>query len=279
MVLGPRQHRHAWLGGAGMGCVCVACECSAWPPAVPDADSRCARLVCGGESAVAGGRIRQEVRRKWRLPLHFVSLPPARCCAHTPLTRPTPSPARGSFPPLSCAPLPALEQVIPSNFQIQGMHTIIRDRNTSKEDFVFYADRLNRLVRVQPFALQCRPLQGLRHVTLAGNAQPPPAHCKDRHPRPVTLHMMYIVCRPHVVPQPLSKGTTRPLLNPPPSACHVVRSCLSRHVGHAAGLPAPRSLRPWPPVLQHQHQSRTAFPSCRATCMNMRPAFPARRRS
>ncbi|EFJ49721.1 hypothetical protein VOLCADRAFT_104172 [Volvox carteri f. nagariensis] len=37
-------------------------------------------------------------------------------------------------------------EVIPSNFQIQGMHTIIRDRNTSKEDFVFYADRLNRLV-------------------------------------------------------------------------------------------------------------------------------------
>lgn len=37
-------------------------------------------------------------------------------------------------------------EVIPSNFQIQGMHTIMRDRNTSKEDFVFYADRLNRLV-------------------------------------------------------------------------------------------------------------------------------------
>eukprot|EP00198_Chlamydomonas_reinhardtii_P004167 XP_001693503.1 predicted protein [Chlamydomonas reinhardtii] len=37
-------------------------------------------------------------------------------------------------------------QIIPSNFQIQGMHTIIRDRETSKEDFVFYADRLNRLV-------------------------------------------------------------------------------------------------------------------------------------
>ncbi|KAG2500634.1 hypothetical protein HYH03_001401 [Edaphochlamys debaryana] len=37
-------------------------------------------------------------------------------------------------------------ELIPSNFQIQGMHTIIRDRNTSKEDFVFYADRLNRLV-------------------------------------------------------------------------------------------------------------------------------------
>ncbi|GIL51168.1 hypothetical protein Vafri_7236 [Volvox africanus] len=37
-------------------------------------------------------------------------------------------------------------EVIPSNYQIRGMHTIIRDRTTSKEDFVFYADRLNRLV-------------------------------------------------------------------------------------------------------------------------------------
>ncbi len=38
-------------------------------------------------------------------------------------------------------------EVIPSNFQIRGMHTLIRDRTTSKADFVFYADRLLRLVR------------------------------------------------------------------------------------------------------------------------------------
>lgn len=37
-------------------------------------------------------------------------------------------------------------EVLPSNFQIRGMHTIIRDRNTEKPDFVFYADRLLRLV-------------------------------------------------------------------------------------------------------------------------------------
>lgn len=37
-------------------------------------------------------------------------------------------------------------EVIPSNYQIRGMHTIIRDAATSKNDFVFYADRLNRLV-------------------------------------------------------------------------------------------------------------------------------------
>lgn len=41
-------------------------------------------------------------------------------------------------------------EVIPSNFQIRGMHTLIRDRTTSKADFVFYADRLLRLVRPCP---------------------------------------------------------------------------------------------------------------------------------
>ena len=38
-------------------------------------------------------------------------------------------------------------EVIPSNFQIRGMHTIIRDSDTQTNDFVFYADRLLRLVR------------------------------------------------------------------------------------------------------------------------------------
>ena len=37
-------------------------------------------------------------------------------------------------------------EVIPSNYQIRGMHTIIRDRTTGLTDFAFYADRLNRLV-------------------------------------------------------------------------------------------------------------------------------------
>jgi uridine kinase len=37
-------------------------------------------------------------------------------------------------------------EVIPSNFQIRGMHTIIRDASTPTVDFIFYADRLLRLV-------------------------------------------------------------------------------------------------------------------------------------
>lgn len=37
-------------------------------------------------------------------------------------------------------------QVMPSNFQIRGMHTVLRDKTTSNADFVFYSNRLNRLV-------------------------------------------------------------------------------------------------------------------------------------
>ncbi|KXZ55679.1 hypothetical protein GPECTOR_2g1229 [Gonium pectorale] len=37
-------------------------------------------------------------------------------------------------------------EVMPSNFQMRGMHTILRDRETSNSDFVFYADRINRLL-------------------------------------------------------------------------------------------------------------------------------------
>ncbi|KAM1111786.1 hypothetical protein ACFX2B_044120 [Malus domestica] len=36
--------------------------------------------------------------------------------------------------------------IIQSTFQIRGMHTLIRDREISKHDFIFYSDRLIRLV-------------------------------------------------------------------------------------------------------------------------------------
>ena len=37
-------------------------------------------------------------------------------------------------------------QVNQNLLQIRGMHTIIRDKNTSADNFVFYTDRLLRLV-------------------------------------------------------------------------------------------------------------------------------------
>ena len=67
--------------------------------------------------------------------------------------------------PLGPAPSP---QVIPTNFQIRGMHTIIRDHTTHHADFVFYADRLLRLVRVHTawgtvgLLWRVSPLQSLR---------------------------------------------------------------------------------------------------------------------
>jgi uridine kinase len=36
--------------------------------------------------------------------------------------------------------------VLPGNFQTRGMHTIIRDAETERHDFVFYSDRLFRLI-------------------------------------------------------------------------------------------------------------------------------------
>ena len=49
-------------------------------------------------------------------------------------------------PAVALPPGCAVAQVIPSNFQIRGMHTIVRDRETSTADYVFYSDRLLRLV-------------------------------------------------------------------------------------------------------------------------------------
>merc|ERR1712054_595920 len=39
-----------------------------------------------------------------------------------------------------------LLSLIQSNFQIRGMHTIIRNKDTSINDFIFYADRLIKIV-------------------------------------------------------------------------------------------------------------------------------------
>lgn len=47
--------------------------------------------------------------------------------------------------PLATHPTPA-HTLTPTCAQIRGMHTIIRDAATSKNDFVFFADRLSRLI-------------------------------------------------------------------------------------------------------------------------------------
>ena len=42
------------------------------------------------------------------------------------------------------------KRLIPLVWQIRGMHTLIRDSKTTKHDFIFYSDRLIRLVGAKP---------------------------------------------------------------------------------------------------------------------------------
>lgn len=57
--------------------------------------------------------------------------------------------------------------LVPGNNQTRGMHTVIRSRHTSREDFVFYADRLIRLV--VEFALGLLPFDELTVMTPTGD--------------------------------------------------------------------------------------------------------------
>ncbi|XP_051685036.1 uridine-cytidine kinase-like 1 isoform X6 [Oryctolagus cuniculus] len=45
-----------------------------------------------------------------------------------------------------CHPLPRTLSVLESSPQVRGMHTIIRDRETSRDEFIFYSKRLMRLL-------------------------------------------------------------------------------------------------------------------------------------
>lgn len=40
-----------------------------------------------------------------------------------------------------------------TNNQVLGLHTIIRDRTCSREDFIFYSNRLNRLLIEEALSL------------------------------------------------------------------------------------------------------------------------------
>ena len=44
------------------------------------------------------------------------------------------------------ATIPPNVQILPQRQQLQHLHTIIRDKETSRHDFVFYAERLSRMV-------------------------------------------------------------------------------------------------------------------------------------
>eukprot|EP00245_Coleochaete_scutata_P005936 TRINITY_DN19968_c0_g1_i1.p1 TRINITY_DN19968_c0_g1~~TRINITY_DN19968_c0_g1_i1.p1 ORF type:complete len:483 (-),score=81.72 TRINITY_DN19968_c0_g1_i1:1004-2452(-) len=66
--------------------------------------------------------------------------------------------------------------VIQSTFQIRGMHTLIRDRATKTHDFVFYADRLIRLV--VEHGLGHLPFKEMQVVTPTGSTYVGVDFCK-----------------------------------------------------------------------------------------------------
>ena len=41
-------------------------------------------------------------------------------------------------------------QLMPSNYQTKGLHALVRNKDTPRHEFVFYSDRLLRLVRAPP---------------------------------------------------------------------------------------------------------------------------------
>ena len=97
-------------------------------------------------------------------------------------------------------------EVMPSNYQIRGMHTLIRDRATSKADFVFYADRLLRLVRAR---LAC-PAQGCSALPSPAQQLPDPGHAHAR-PRPGHLQgRLRLLCRPPAAPGARAPGLAWP---------------------------------------------------------------------
>ena len=43
-------------------------------------------------------------------------------------------------------PLSSNVDILPDTAQLRGMHTIIHDRDTSRENFIFYFDRMSALL-------------------------------------------------------------------------------------------------------------------------------------
>ncbi|XP_074145020.1 uridine-cytidine kinase-like 1 isoform X1 [Sminthopsis crassicaudata] len=65
-----------------------------------------------------------------------------------------------------CHPLPRTLSVLKSTPQVRGMHTIIRDKETSRDEFIFYSKRLMRLLIEH--ALSFLPFQGCTVQTPQG---------------------------------------------------------------------------------------------------------------
>jgi hypothetical protein len=63
-------------------------------------------------------------------------------------------------------PLPDSIHLLPSTPQIKGLHTFIRNKDTPRDEFIFYSKRLIRLVieytlSLLPFKVSCTSFRGV----------------------------------------------------------------------------------------------------------------------
>lgn len=123
-------------------------------------------------------------------------------------------------------------EVIPSNYQIRGMHTIIRDASTSKADFVFYADRLLRLVRPRA---RFRVGTNINRQHLLTHESGPPAPGSQAHTAALRLQMPWRVRAG--LPKSISDSGCERL----PCFAEQVVACRTP----SAALPRPRGRRAW----------------------------------
>ncbi|KAJ8779167.1 hypothetical protein J1605_013018 [Eschrichtius robustus] len=112
-IVVPRGEPAAHLVGGGQG----AGKAGPHPPSCPDP---------GSGNTVAIDLIVQHVHSQ--LEERELSVRAALASAH------------------QCHPLPRTLSVLKSTPQVRGMHTIIRDRETSRDEFIFYSKRLMRLL-------------------------------------------------------------------------------------------------------------------------------------
>ncbi|XP_053430872.1 uridine-cytidine kinase-like 1 isoform X6 [Nycticebus coucang] len=79
-----------------------------------------------------------------------------------------------------CHPLPRTLSVLKSTPQVRGMHTIIRDKETSRDEFIFYSKRLMRLLIEHALSFLPFQITGVS-ILRAGETMEPAlrAVCKD----------------------------------------------------------------------------------------------------
>lgn len=72
--------------------------------------------------------------------------------------------------------LPPQVQVLPATPQLKGLMTIIRSKDTPRADFIFYADRIIRLLVEEgmclPMYLNMVPIASVIFITVYFRSQP-----------------------------------------------------------------------------------------------------------